>query len=269
MLLAENLVSVAQRSPTSVCVRVDEATQVKGAAFALQSGVDALLLPPQEDVWREAEVGKMERQRNDVAAGEGVSPHLELESARVTSVVQGGVGDRVCIDLISNLGDGEGMLLGSSAKLLSLVHAETLSTGFVPARPFRVNAGPVHSYVMMADLSTKYLSEIRAGDEVLVISPAQPPRSVMVGRSKVEPRPMLMVSFELTRTGGAGALAGNIFLQQAETVRLIGPASEDANGAANVATSVTALKEGDEIYVRAVSEGTHIGRRIDSEVREL
>ena len=28
------------------------------------------------------------------------------------------------------------------------------------ARPFRVNAGPVHSYVLMADGSTKYLSGI-------------------------------------------------------------------------------------------------------------
>jgi 3-dehydroquinate synthase II len=39
------------------------------------------------------------------------------------------------------------VLVGSSAKALCLVHGETLATPFVPARPFRVNAGPVHSYV--------------------------------------------------------------------------------------------------------------------------
>ena len=42
-----------------------------------------------------------------------------------------------------------------------------MASGFVPPRPFRVNAGPVHAYVLMADGSTKYLSECRAGDEVM------------------------------------------------------------------------------------------------------
>jgi 3-dehydroquinate synthase class II len=40
----------------------------------------------------------------------------------------------VCLDLIQNLKEGEGLLVGSSAKLLSLVHAETLETGYVPPR---------------------------------------------------------------------------------------------------------------------------------------
>ncbi|CAM9935578.1 unnamed protein product, partial [Sphacelaria rigidula] len=33
-------------------------------------------------------------------------------------------------------------------------------------RPFRVNAGPVHSYALLADGSTKYLAELTAGDQV-------------------------------------------------------------------------------------------------------
>lgn len=37
--------------------------------------------------------------------------------------------------------------MGSSAKALCLVQAEVLSSPFVPPRPFRINAGPVHSYV--------------------------------------------------------------------------------------------------------------------------
>ena len=53
-----------------------------------------------------------------------------------------------------------GCLLGSSAKLLALVLAETAASGYVPPRPFRVNAGPVHQYVLMADGSTRYLSEV-------------------------------------------------------------------------------------------------------------
>lgn len=33
-------------------------------------------------------------------------------------------------------------------------------------RPFRINAGPVHSYTLLADGSTKYLAELEAGDQV-------------------------------------------------------------------------------------------------------
>jgi 3-dehydroquinate synthase class II len=46
----------------------------------------------------------------------------------------------VCIDLVRLLLDTEGILVGSSAKALCLVHGETFSSEFVPSRPFRVNA---------------------------------------------------------------------------------------------------------------------------------
>lgn len=59
---------------------------------------------------------------------------MALSVGRVTRTREGGVGDRVCVDLIQNLAAGEGMLVGSSAKMLALVHAETFETGFVPAR---------------------------------------------------------------------------------------------------------------------------------------
>lgn len=42
---------------------------------------------------------------------------------------------------------GEGLLVGSYAAGLLLVHSEVEDTGYINARPFRVNAGAVHSYV--------------------------------------------------------------------------------------------------------------------------
>ena len=39
------------------------------------------------------------------------------------------------------------------------MHGETLASGFVPARPFRVNAGPAHAYAALAGGATKYLCE--------------------------------------------------------------------------------------------------------------
>lgn len=65
---------------------------------------------------------------------------------------------------------------------LVLVHAETVESGFVPPRPFRVNAGPVHSYVLMADQSAKYLSELKPGDAVLGVKHDGSTRAAIVGR---------------------------------------------------------------------------------------
>lgn len=72
---------------------------------------------------------------NVPGASEAPSKHgVVLSVGRVTGTREGGVGDRVCVDLIQSLAQGEGMLVGSSAKMLAVVHAETFETGFVPAR---------------------------------------------------------------------------------------------------------------------------------------
>jgi len=50
---------------------------------------------------------------------------------------------RVCVDLCSLLAPGEGLLVGSFAGGLLLVHSECLESAYINSRPFRVNAGPV------------------------------------------------------------------------------------------------------------------------------
>ena len=55
----------------------------------------------------------------------------------------------------------------------------------MPPRPFRVNAGPVHAYALAADLSTKYLSEVGAGDHLLIVGRDGSTREGVVGRAKV------------------------------------------------------------------------------------
>ena len=156
------------------------------------------------------------------------------------------------------MGQDEGALVGSAATELALVMGETVASGFVPPRPFRVNAGPVHAYVLMADGSTKYLSECRAGDEVRIASTEGIGRAATVGRCKVEPRPTLRVEFEAEGGGGKSA---SVFRQQAETVRL-------ATGAGP--TPVTALVAGGAggVLVRSTSRGTHVGKAIASRVAE-
>ena len=87
--------------------------------------------------------------------------------------------------LIKRLEIGEGMVIGSTSSSLALVHGETIESEYVPSRPFRVNAGSIHSYVLMADKSTKYLSELSAGDEVAIISYSGKIRKSIIGRLKI------------------------------------------------------------------------------------
>ena len=258
MIPLENLVAAADQTSTKLAATISNSDQLQGATFALQRGVDALILPDDEGIWRVAQQLAAQRLSDSGEVKESssivvmVSP--ELVKLQVTSVETGGVGDRVCVDLVQMLEIGEGVLVGSSAALLVLVHGETLSSQFVPPRPFRINAGPVHSYILMADGSTKYLSELVAGDEVLVVSPSGS-RAVAVGRLKIEPRPLLLVRFKSTQYG-----EGQLFLQQAETVRLVLNLEKTA--------SVTHLEAGMNILGATATAGRHIGQAISGDVEE-
>ena len=54
-------------------------------------------------------------------------------------------GERVCVDLANMLRPGEGMLVGSFARGLMLVHSECEESDYIASRPMRVNAGAVHA----------------------------------------------------------------------------------------------------------------------------
>lgn len=150
--------------------------------------------------------------------------------------------------------------MGSCARSLALVHAEVFVNEFVPARPFRVNAGAVHSYVAMSDGALKYLCELRAGDRVRVSNiETRADRDVVVGRVKIEPRPLIKVDY----TCAVGE--GHVFLQQAETVRLVCEAEEERGWQT---LPVTAIGKGDRLYVLQQSRGTHVGKAIDADVLE-
>lgn len=287
-VLAENLIAASRRTGTRVAVVAATEQQVAGLAGALQLGVDALVVAalaetglPDEQLWAQALKAQQARERalhrspaDGAAAMDSAAIGLvpdQLVAARVASIeTAAGLADRVCLDFIQLLHEGEGALVGSTAKALCFVYAETVETGLVPPRPFRINAGPVHAYVALADGRTKYLSEIAAGDEVLVVDASNvaagvipQSRVVVVGRCKIEPRPVLLVQFS------SGERTGQLFLQQAETVRLRARrASGLAAGGGWTPVAVTDLQVEDEVLVRFADEGTHVGRRIAASVVE-
>ena len=146
------------------------------------------------------------------------------------------------------------MAIGSSASSLCLVHGETIPSESVPSRPFRVNAGAIHAYVLMADNSTKYLSELEPGDEVAVLSSDGSKRGAIIGRLKVERRPFIMLRFSTPMS------EGQIMLQQAETARLISTSSETV--------PVTSIEEGAKILALNEASMRHIGQAVAGEVTE-
>ncbi len=178
--------------------------------------------------------------------------NFELKPAKILEIKEVGNGERVCVDTASILGRGEGMLIGSRSNFLFLVHNESVGSSFTSPRPFRVNAGAVHCYTISPDGTTKYLSELETGTEVLVIDAHGKARRATVGRSKIENRPMLMIKAQL------GDEIGGIIAQNAETIRFVRP-----NGHL---VSVTHLKKGDLVLVHAKSAtGRHFGMEVDDE----
>jgi 3-dehydroquinate synthase II len=149
---------------------------------------------------------------------------------------------------------GEGMLVGNSSQALFLIHSESVENPFVNTRPFRVNAGPVHAYIRLAGGQTKYLSELRAGDQALVVNLEGKSFPAVVGRAKVERRPLALVEAE------AGGRNISVILQNAETIRLTQPDGK--------AVSLVDLREGSEVLVYREGSGRHFGVRIDETILE-
>eukprot|EP00898_Chlorokybus_atmophyticus_P003819 jgi/Chlat1/4438/Chrsp29S08888 len=192
---------------------------------------------------------------------------LALVAATVTKLSQLGVGDRVCVDLCSLLRPGEGMLVGSFARGLFLVHSECMQSDYINSRPFRVNAGPVHAYVAAPNGNTAYLSELKTGSEMLVADYAGATRLATVGRVKIETRPMVLVEAEVeTEDGTLDTYCTT--LQNAETVRLVKASGADAVWSDDRAISVSELQAGDKVLVHRQHAARHTGIPINEFVVE-
>jgi 3-dehydroquinate synthase II len=214
------------------------------ALSILEKGVDGVVLnnPDPNSVRQIIRALKEEQER------------FELLAATVRHVEPLGLGDRVCVDTCTAMVQGEGMLVGNSSQALFLIHSESVENPFVNTRPFRVNAGPVHAYIRLAGGQTKYLCELRAGDQALVVNFEGRSFPAVVGRAKVERRPLALVEAE------AGGQNFSVIVQNAETIRLTQPDGK--------AISLVDLKEGSQVLVYRENAGRHFGVRIDETIRE-
>ncbi|WP_336022245.1 3-dehydroquinate synthase II [Halobellus salinisoli] len=229
---------------TDLIAGVTSAEEAKTAFETLEIGSDGVLLDSDDpdEIRRTVEI-------RDEAERET----LDLEWATVTAVERTGMADRVCVDTGNLLEHDEGMLVGSMGRGLFFVHAETAESPYVASRPFRVNAGAVHAYVRTPDGGTKYLSELKSGDEVQIVDADGKTREAVVGRVKIEKRPMFRVEAEI------GDDRIETLLQNAETIKV--PTRDGRK-------SVTDLEAGDEVRVYYEQTARHFGEAVEESIIE-
>jgi 3-dehydroquinate synthase II len=219
-------------------------SEVPGALGALEHGADLVIA----DLRGPEEVDQLE------SLVEGPLPsHLAWTALPIVRVAPAGVGDRVIVDTTSLLRPEEGLLVGSAAGFLFHVASEATGSKFSRPRPFRVNAGSAHSYVLLPDGTTRYLAELAAGDAVLVTHPNGGVRSVRVGRIKVERRPLVLVA------AADGGVERTVFLQEAESVRL------STESGPRPTTDLTA---GPKAFGVRLPAARHLGRAVEETIEE-
>ncbi|MDY0357987.1 MAG: 3-dehydroquinate synthase II, partial [Sedimentisphaerales bacterium] len=224
----ENLLA---RRGGNLIVRVENSEQARLMVEILEKGVDGVLLDT-------TDVNEIKKTAQIV---HGVSERVGLVEATIAAVRQLGMGDRACLDTCTQMTLGEGMLVGNTASGFFLVHSESIDNPYVASRPFRVNAGAIHAYTLAPGGKTKYLADLKTGDEVLLVDWQGRSQVAYMGRNKIERRPMMLIEAD------ANGQPVSLVLQNAETIRLVDPQGK--------AIAVTSLKPGDKVLAHTTHGG--------------
>jgi len=235
----ENLIAKT-RGKSKLLAEVSSAKEAKLALETLELGADGVVLKTSnpEELTETAVIAKKK------------APKVELAPAKVVELKEIGTGARVCVDTCDLMKPGEGILVGCQSSGLFLIQAEVHESPYVETRPFRVNAGPISLYTLSSPTRTRYLSELKAGDEVLIVDREGKVRSTNVARVKIEWRPMVLVEAEY------GGKRIKTIVQNAETIRLV---TEEGS------KSVAELKTGDKVLAHVVEGGRHFGTLVKEE----
>jgi 3-dehydroquinate synthase II/3-amino-4-hydroxybenzoic acid synthase len=180
---------------------------------------------------------------------------MNLQPATVKSSRPIGMGQRACVDLVTLFEPTEGILVGSTSHGGILCCAEVFHLPYMEQRPFRVNAGGIHSYIFGVDNRTRYLSELRAGSPCLIVGTTGDTRSAAIGRIKIETRPLRLISCEFESGEAIG-----VVMQNDWHVRVFGADGEARN--------ITELRPGDKVLAHRSCPGRHVGIQISEFILE-
>jgi 3-dehydroquinate synthase II len=236
----ENLIA-RTREKSKLIAEVSNAKDARLVLETLELGTDGVLLKTSDphELATTAAIVKTQ------------APRIKLVPARVTALKQIAAGARVCVDTCDLMVPGEGILVGCQSAGFFLVEAEVHENPYVQPRPFRVNAGSLSLYTLASLQNTRYLSELKAGDEVLIADREGNVRQTNVGRVKIEFRPLMLVEAEVE------GKPIKVILQNAETIRLV---------TVDGSKPVTELKTGDEVLAHmAARGGRHFGVSVADE----
>ncbi|MGW2047265.1 3-dehydroquinate synthase II family protein [Streptomyces sp. NPDC001858] len=241
------IVLAAAESAEGKLVTVVDGLEEAAIVFdVLERGSDGILFTPRsaDDVFALARLL------------EATTPQLELSTLTVESIRHVGLGDRVCVDTCSHFEEDEGILVGSYSSGFVLCCSETHPLPYMPTRPFRVNAGALHSYTLGPDNRTNYLSEVGSGSALLAVGADGRTRRVVVGRAKLESRPLLEI-----RTHAEDGRLVSLTVQDDWHVRVLGPGGKVLN--------VTELRAGDELLGYLAADKRHVGLPIGEFCKEV
>ena len=237
----ENLLA---RRGSNILVQVESSEQAKLMVEILEKGVDGVVL-------HTTDINEIKKTADLIR---GISERIPLVEATITNIKQLGMGDRTCLDTITQMSLGEGILVGNTASGFFLVHSESIDNPYVASRPFRVNAGAVHAYTLVTGGKTKYLADLKTGDEVLIVNFQGKSQVAYLGRNKIEKRPMMLIEAE------AEGQPVSLVMQNAETIRLVKPDGKPV--------SITELKKGDKVLAHIEQTGRHFGIKISETLIE-
>ncbi|MGI8665121.1 MAG: 3-dehydroquinate synthase II family protein [Jatrophihabitans sp.] len=236
----EIVIAAADKSAGELICAVADAEEATIVLGVLEKGSEAILYAPSTP----AEVLELQ------AAITISQPPLKLTALTVQSIAHVGLGDRVCVDTCTHFEEDEGILVGSFAHGFMLCCSETHPLPYMPTRPFRVNAGALHSYVLRSENRTNYLSELASGMQVLAVRADGSTRTAVVGRVKLERRPLLQIT-AVADTGEQVCLT----VQDDWHVRVLGPGGTVLN--------VTELAAGSQVLGFVAVDRRHVGFPVD------
>lgn len=245
----ELVIASLQATHTVLLKEIDNPADVDDAIVTLgvmEVGADGVVFSPRAHAAMDdflARLGRLER-----AA-------IKLETATIIRTAPIGMGYRSCIDTTTLFSETEGILVGSTSQGGLLCCAEVFFLPYMELRPFRVNAGAVHSYVYNFNDRTEYMSELRAGSPVMLVDRTGATRRGTVGRMKTEVRPLRLIEAEF-----ASGERINTIMQDDWHVRIFSADAKPLN--------ITQLRPGNQVLGHLAKPGRHVGIKVDEHILE-
>lgn len=241
----ELLVARAQNTSTRVLKELGRTSEASVVAGVLEAG-------PAGVVVRGEQLADLNHVAASIRALRMVQHKLvELEVVRS---VPAGMGFRGCVDTATMFDEDEGMIVGSTSYGGVLVCAEVHFLPYMNLRPFRVNAGAVHSYVFGAE-ETAYITDLKSGEKAYAVSADGRFRQVLVGRVKVELRPLRLIE---ARHEDVMVKA---LVQDDWHVRIMSSDGEPLN--------LTEIRRGASVLGYVCAPGRHVGIKVAEQIWEF